>query len=466
MNSRRTSALSIKSCWLWRSSSWSWRAWRALKSAVSCHRRAGSGRSSTAWRVSRRGSSSRQKVSEAPRRSRTGRFRPGPLVTSSIVGRASAGHELACPFDLGLDRLEPGCRQPPGAPPVPGGMTNSGPLAASTIRVRGAIKRGDLGVAELFQQAEDVAIDGLAPDVVAVVEIAADADGVDPRVERRRVKGDRAAFAVAEDADAGLAVAAARSANRPGRAPSGPRSRSRAGPARRPSDRRTRGWSAWPGRCGPRRSGRSAPERSRGNRFRPAGERLANSAGTPGTRPSSCSGVWSASGITMTWMRPRASRLGYRFEPSPVTSPKAGQRIVCTPNSVPGENSATAAGIGRSARYRRCTRGSRTPRMCASRLRLGSTEALYAAGEEKSRFQYFARLAVDSSICFKRNRSTPATSSLAMSPVIKSGFVPGKGGPYSWAANSGFRVAYTQMMIHRKTSDAEERGKRLMVFHR
>ena len=28
----------------------------------------------------------------------------------------------------------------PGAPPVPGGMTNSGPLAASTINVRGAIR--------------------------------------------------------------------------------------------------------------------------------------------------------------------------------------------------------------------------------------------------------------------------------------------------------------------------------------
>ena len=29
MNSRRTSALSTRSCWLWRSSSWSCRAWRA-----------------------------------------------------------------------------------------------------------------------------------------------------------------------------------------------------------------------------------------------------------------------------------------------------------------------------------------------------------------------------------------------------------------------------------------------------
>ena len=49
------------------------------------------------------------------------------------------------------------------------------------------------------------------------------------------------------------------------------------------------------------------------------------------------------------------------------------------------------------------------------------------SAEEKSRFQCLARLAVDSSICCKRNRSTPATSSLAMSPVIVSGSVPGSG---------------------------------------
>src|SRR5207302_4649215 len=68
-------------------------------------------------------------------------------------------------------------------------------------------ERGDLGVAELLEQAEDVAIDRLAPDVIAVVEVAADADRVDPRVERRGVEGDGAAFTVAEDADAELPLA-------------------------------------------------------------------------------------------------------------------------------------------------------------------------------------------------------------------------------------------------------------------
>ena len=75
-----------------------------------------------------------------------------------------------------------------------------------------------------------------------------------------------------------------------------------------------------------------------------------------------------------------------------MTSPKAGQRIVRTPIGSsevgghrvlkPSNCSAVSNGGG----------GSRTPRMCASRLRLGSTEASYASGEEKSRFQYFSRL--------------------------------------------------------------------------
>ena len=47
-----------------------------------------------------------------------------------------------------------------------------------------------------------------------------------------------------------------------------------------------------------------------------------------------------------------------------------------------------------------------------------------------------ARFAVDSSICFRRNRSTPATSSLAMSPLMVKGFVPGNGGPNSSAADA------------------------------
>ena len=80
-------------------------------------------------------------------------------------------------------------------------MTNSGPLAASMISGPRRDQAGQLGVAELLEQAEDVAVDRLVPDVVAVVEVAADADGVDPRVERRGVQRDRAPLAVADDAD-------------------------------------------------------------------------------------------------------------------------------------------------------------------------------------------------------------------------------------------------------------------------
>ena len=49
-------------------------------------------------------------------------------------------------------------------------------------------ERTNLSIAELLQKAEDIAIDRLPPDIVAVVEIAADADSVDARVERRRVE--------------------------------------------------------------------------------------------------------------------------------------------------------------------------------------------------------------------------------------------------------------------------------------
>ena len=76
------------------------------------------------------------------------------------------------------------------------------------MSVRGATRLGQLGVAELVEQAEDVAVDRLGPDRVAVVEVAADAGGVDPRVERRGVERDRASFAIAEDADPGLLIRA------------------------------------------------------------------------------------------------------------------------------------------------------------------------------------------------------------------------------------------------------------------
>ena len=204
MNSRRTSALSTKSCWLWRSSSWSWRAWRALMLAA-VFMPSGSGAVLERLAISRL-ASSLLKIVEAPLRSRTVRFRRGRF-SPARSGRRFSGRRSSwrARSTSALTVASLGVVSRPGAPPVPGGMTNSGPLAASTINVRGCDQAGDFGVAKLFQQAEDVAIDGLAPEVVAVVEITAHADGADPRLEGGRVERDRASFAITEDADLGVA---------------------------------------------------------------------------------------------------------------------------------------------------------------------------------------------------------------------------------------------------------------------
>src|SRR5262249_34654188 len=60
---------------------------------------------------------------------------------------------------------------------------------------------GEFRIAKLLQQAEHVAVDGLFPDVVVGVEVAADADAADAGVERPRVQGQHPALAVADDAD-------------------------------------------------------------------------------------------------------------------------------------------------------------------------------------------------------------------------------------------------------------------------
>src|SRR5262249_31279651 len=61
--------------------------------------------------------------------------------------------------------------------------------------------RRQFRIAELLQQAEDVAIDRLLPEMGPVTEVAADADGIDPPVEGASVEGKEAAFAPADDAD-------------------------------------------------------------------------------------------------------------------------------------------------------------------------------------------------------------------------------------------------------------------------
>ncbi len=75
------------------------------------------------------------------------------------------------------------------------------PLAVLDHQPARGDQRGDLGVAELAQQAPDVAIDRLGPHALARAEIAADQRRVDPRVHGRGIEGDQAALAVAGDAD-------------------------------------------------------------------------------------------------------------------------------------------------------------------------------------------------------------------------------------------------------------------------
>src|SRR4051812_26581552 len=64
--------------------------------------------------------------------------------------------------------------------------------------------------------------------------------------------------------------------------------------------------------------------------------------------------------------------------------------------------------------------------ICFNRSRFGATDAVYASGDETSRFQKAARFATDSSVFLNRKRSTPSTSAEAISPVIVRGFVPGR----------------------------------------
>ena len=89
----------------------------------------------------------------------------------------------------------------PGPPPVPGGTTTSGPFAASTIKGRGAIRLAISASPNCSSRPKTLRSIGSSQSRRAVAEIAADADGRDPRVERRGVEGDQSPFAPADHAD-------------------------------------------------------------------------------------------------------------------------------------------------------------------------------------------------------------------------------------------------------------------------
>ena len=60
---------------------------------------------------------------------------------------------------------------------------------------------GDFGVAKFFEEAEDVAIDGFGVEGFSGLKITGDGGGLDTGVNGCGVKGEEAAFAVAEEAD-------------------------------------------------------------------------------------------------------------------------------------------------------------------------------------------------------------------------------------------------------------------------
>ena len=234
---------------MWRSSSWSCRACRSRPTSTS---RAIGLRSRPIGGVGRPGrfeSGARIELTEEPdqglvgsERTCTVRCRSRPFRCRGSDSSPTKGPVHARPRP---SRSRARGRQSARGTAGPRRDDELGPLGRLDDQGPRHDERGDLGVAELLQQSEDIAIDRLAPDVVAVVEVTADADGLDPRVERRGVERDRPSLRRSRRS---LRAAPARvpgapvPMHRPARAPSGPRSRSGAGPVRRPIGRRTRGW--------------------------------------------------------------------------------------------------------------------------------------------------------------------------------------------------------------------------------
>ena len=123
--------------------------------------------------------------------------------------------------------------------------------------------------------------------------------------------------------------------------------------------------------------------------------------------------------------------VGTSSNPSPVTSANAGQRTASTskPRPRPTTGERLRSVVTCIASFRSPGFGgtrSRTPRICASRRRLAATDWLYASAVERSRCQNGARLAIEASSSFSRNRSALATSVEAISPSTVSRAVPGK----------------------------------------
>ena len=239
----RTCSAPRTSAWTYRSISSTVRAWRAagIESLPAVRERAAPS-ASCSVKPSR--------VAKSPSACVGHRGRPADRrrrSTSDGVGNAAAPTGNA--IELGANRCA-GRRLPRAL--AAGERRNLGVLDHQMARQD---ERGDLGIAEPFEQAPDVAIDRLLPHASAAIEVAAHERAIDTRVDGRGVEGDQSAFGVADDADLRRRRRAGRGSGRPPRALSGPRSRSDGGPCGTPAGRSTRARSAGSAEAVRRRSG-------------------------------------------------------------------------------------------------------------------------------------------------------------------------------------------------------------------
>jgi len=103
-------------------------------------------------------------------------------------GFGTAGDELARPQNLALDRFQSWRGDLARRSSLPGRIDELGASGRLDDDERSGRDQGrQFGVAELVEQAEDVAVDRLGPDRIAIVELAAHAGRIDPQVECRGV---------------------------------------------------------------------------------------------------------------------------------------------------------------------------------------------------------------------------------------------------------------------------------------
>src|SRR5262249_30454312 len=115
--------------------------------------------------------------------------------------RIQSRHERSRPIDLGFDAFESRRRQTARRAAGSRWDKKLGAPGRLDDHRAGCNHRGQLGVSELLEQTENVPIDWLPPDIVAIIEIAADAHGAYSGIKGRGVERQCSAFAVPEHAD-------------------------------------------------------------------------------------------------------------------------------------------------------------------------------------------------------------------------------------------------------------------------